>query len=72
VTEVKVEAHIGVCTEFVGENGKKAEISVVISPTKVEMTPNESKLKIVTGCNMWKSCLNEGCYYSMAARMRKK
>jgi len=70
-TEVKVQAYMGVCSEFIGENGEKAEVSVVISPVKVEMH-SESKMKIVTGCNLWKSCHNKGCFYSMAARQRDK
>jgi len=71
MTEINVQAQMGVCDEFIGENGKKAQVSVVISPVKVEMT-SESKMKIVTGCNLWKSCHNEGCFYSLAARQRKQ
>jgi len=70
-TDVYVQAQVGVCSEFIGENGEKAEVSVVISPVKVEMT-SESKMKIVTGCNLWKSCHNSGCFYSMASRQREK
>lgn len=72
MTEINVQAMLGVCSEFIGDGGVKTEISVVISPVKVEMMPDSSKMKIVTGCNMWKSCHNEGCFYSIAARMRKK
>lgn len=68
--EINIPAQIGICSEFIGDSGEKAEVSVVISPVKIEMT-SESKMKVVTGCNMWKSCHNEGCYYSMAARQRK-
>jgi hypothetical protein len=71
MAEINILAQMGICSEFVSKDGaKKKEVSVVIAPVKVEMT-SESKMKVVTGCNLWKSCHNEDCYYSMAARKRK-
>lgn len=68
--EINVQATVGVCTEFVGDGGEKTEISVVISPLKVMANEEQSKVSIIMGCNMWRSCQNVGCWYSVAARDR--
>ena len=70
--EINVQATIGICSEFMSApDAEKAEISVVIAPTKVT-SENESKIRVVTGCNLWQSCQNNGCWYSIAAREKKK
>lgn len=67
--DVYIQSEIGVCAEFVLE-GKKREVSIVISPVKVEMS--ESQLKVVSGCNMWRACENRACYFSLKARLDPK
>ena len=69
--QVNIQAIHGVCSEFVDNKGKRREVSIVISPLKVATNEDESKLSVITGCNMWKSCCNEGCYYSMVSRQKK-
>jgi hypothetical protein len=71
--EVKVEAVIGDCTNFTSEpKGKTETLSIVISPLKVSISEDESRLAVTSGCNLWKSCHNQGCWYSIAARDRGK
>lgn len=69
--QVNIQAIQGGCSEFVDNKGEKHEVSIVISPLKVATNEDGSKLSVITGCNMWKSCYNDGCYYSMASRHRK-
>lgn len=63
--EIQFTSTIGVCTEFI-TNGKKQEISIVVSPLKVSQT--EDTIKVISGCSMWKSCQNRGCQFSLIAR----
>lgn len=70
--DINVQATIGECTEFIGDDGERKALSVAIAPVHVELNESESRLKVVTGCNMWKSCHNAGCYYSLEARKRSK
>ena len=69
--DINIQAVQGVCNEFIDDQGQNKEVSIVISPLKVTSSEEQSKIAIITGCNMWKSCYNEGCYYSMASRKRK-
>ena len=69
--QVNIQAIQGACSEFVDNKGKRHDVSIVISPLKVATNEDESKLSVITGCNMWKSCYNDGCYYSMASRHKK-
>lgn len=70
--EIYVQATIGVCSEFMSApDAEKTEVSVVIAPLKV-VSESESKLNFVNGCNMFKSCQNAACWYSIAAREKKK
>ena len=70
--EIYVQATIGVCSEFkAAPDSEKTEVSVVIAPIKVD-SENESKLRLVTGCNLWQSCQNDACWYSIGAREKKK
>ena len=69
--EVNIQATQGACSEFIDEKGKKREVSIVISPLKVTANEEQSKITVQTGCNLWKDCHNEGCYFSMASRQRK-
>jgi len=66
--EVNIQATQGVCSEFIDDKGKKQTVSIVISPLKVMANEEQSKIVVQTGCNLWKSCHNKGCYFSMASR----
>lgn len=68
--EINVQATIGQCEEFMGEDGDRREVSVAIAPLKVNLNDTQDRLFIISGCNMWKSCLNKNCYYSMEARKK--
>jgi len=70
--QVNIQATQGVCSEFVDEKGKKQTVSIIVSPLKVTANEEQSKIVVQTGCNLWKSCHNKGCYYSMASRERKQ
>ena len=63
--EIQFTSAIGVCTEFT-TNGQKEEISIVVSPLKVNQT--EDTIRVISGCSMWKSCQNRGCQFSLIAR----
>ncbi len=69
VGSINFQSAIGECAEYIrkGQKGKEA-ISVVISPLKVNQAEDGNSLKCISGCNMWKSCANDGCQYSLAAR----
>jgi len=69
--EINIQAIQGICSEFM-DGSKKKEISIVVAPLKVTANEEQNKIAIITGCNMWKSCQNKGCYYSMAARTKSK
>ena len=70
--QVNIQATQGACSEFIDEKGKKQTVSIIIAPLKVTANEEQSKIVVQTGCNLWKSCLNKGCYYSMASRERKQ
>jgi hypothetical protein len=71
--DIYTQATLGTCNQFMSDGKvKKAEVSVVIAPLKVTTNDEGDKIKIVTGCSMWKSCQNPDCYYSIAARTMKK
>ena len=72
MVEINVQATVGICSEFMSTpDAQKAEVSIVIAPLKVT-SENESKLRIVSGCNLWQSCQNVSCWYSLGSRERKK
>lgn len=69
--EINVQATIGTCTEFMtNTQSEKREVSVVISPLKVLLNDGQNKLAILTGCNMWRSCFNAECWFSIKARTK--
>jgi len=70
--EINIQSVQGVCSEFIDDKGKKQTVSVVISPLKVTANEEQNRISVVTGCNMWKGCKNEDCFYSLAARMKSK
>ena len=70
--EINIQATQGICSEFMDGSKKRRDISIVIAPLKVTANEEQNRISVVTGCNMWKSCQNEGCYYSLAARMKSK
>jgi len=70
--DIYVQATVGICSEYKSApDAEKSEVSVVIAPLKVT-SEVESKLAIANGCNLWRSCHNAGCWYSLAAREMKK
>ena len=70
--EINIQAIQGACSEFIDDKGKQKTVSIVVSPLKVTANEEQSKIVVQTGCNLWKSCQNKGCYYSMAARIKSK
>ncbi len=68
--EINVQATLGQCDQFIGEDREQRVISVAIAPLRVNMNEDQDKLAIISGCNMWKSCYNAGCYYSSEARKK--
>ncbi len=70
--EINIQAVIGICSEFMSlEKGQKGEVSIVISPLKVAANEEGLKISVIMGCNMWQSCHNGGCWYSIEARKTK-
>jgi hypothetical protein len=67
--DIKFESQIGPCSEFTFQ-GKRTEITVVISPLK--LTQADGVMKLVSGCNFWKSCENRHCQFSLVARPPEK
>lgn len=67
--EIQILSTIGPCTEAIID-GTKQEISVVISPLKINS--DEKNIKVISGCNMWKACQNKHCQYSLLARDNTK
>ena len=71
--EINIQATVGICAEYMSApDAEKAEVSVVIAPIKVTTEGEESKMRVLTGCNLWQSCHNSACWYSLAAREKKK
>lgn len=66
--DVYIQSEIGACTEY--QPKQKAPVSVVISPLRIE--GQEGHLKVVSGCNMWRSCTNRNCWFSDSARKEPK
>jgi hypothetical protein len=56
---------LGQCAEF-SKDGKKQEVTVVISPLK--LTEENGTTKVISGCNLWKACENRDCQFALAAR----
>lgn len=70
--EINIQATVGICSEYMSApDAEKAEVSVVIAPIKVT-AEDETKLRVITGCNLWQSCHNTSCWYSLGAREKKK
>jgi hypothetical protein len=63
-SNISIVSEIGRCSEFINEDGTVEEISVVISPLKVIINKDSTKMQVMTGCNMWKACYNKKCHYS--------
>ena len=70
--EINIQATVGICTEFMSAvDAEKAEVSVVIAPLKVT-AEDGSKIRVISGCNLWQSCQNGACWYSLGSREKKK
>ncbi len=68
-----LQATIGLCNQYKNPpDGECSEISIVVSPKKVIVEESTNKLNNIDGCNMFKSCFNKNCWYSIAARQSKK
>lgn len=71
--EINIQATIGTCSQYQDKTGAEfSEISVVIAPLKVLSDEATGKLQIINGCNVWRSCVNPKCWYSIIARQSKK
>ncbi len=71
--EINMQATIGLCNQYQPDpEGEKSEISVVISAKKVIGDEKAGKLQFIDGCNMFKSCHNGNCWYSVAGRQQKR
>lgn len=68
VGSINFQSSLGVCTEYISPDKKKNEITIVISPLKVSQDQDGDILKVISGCNMWKSCHNKCCQFSLLAR----
>lgn len=68
--DVYINSEIGECSDFIGDDGRTRNVSIVISPLRVESS--EDRLKIVSGCSMFQGCKNPECYFSSAARKKEK
>lgn len=69
--EINIQSVQGACSEFIDDKGKQKTVSIIVSPLKVTANEEQNKIRVQNGCNLWKSCHNEGCYFSMASRQRK-
>lgn len=70
--EINIQSTVSSCTEFLDEQGERREVSVVISPLKVSSDDSQNRIKVITGCNLWKACFNGDCYFSIKARSSKR
>jgi len=72
--DVNIQATYGVCSEFIDDKGERRDATNIIAPLLLTVTEKEeqSKVAVKEGCNLWKSCQNKGCYYSLIARQRKQ
>ena len=69
--EINIGSTIGVCDQCI-KDGERVEASIVISPIKIESTDEAgTKLKVISGCNLWRACENGACYFSLKARVRQ-
>lgn len=65
--ELKVEYSVGLCNQFCRDGqGQKEEVSVIISPLKV--VGEGEKVRIISGCNLFRACHNAYCWYSVDGR----
>ncbi len=70
--DIYIKSDLGACQEFIAEPGKKREaVSIVISPLKIT-THEDGTIRVISGCNMWQSCCNAKCHFSLAARKLPK
>ena len=70
--EIYLQATIGICSEYMETpNTEKTAVSIVIAPNKAT-AETDSKVRLVSGCNLWQSCQNVACWYSLACREKKK
>lgn len=71
--DINIQATVGICNEFMKDNDSvNREVSVVIAPIKVNINEDQSKVQVVSGCNLWRSCHNPNCWYSIESREKKK
>jgi len=70
--DVYFQSEIGMCGDFSLDGKKKEQVSIVISPLRVSSTEEMGTITVVSGCNMWHSCMNVRCFFSEAARRLPK
>lgn len=63
--EIKAETQIGKCDQFLAGDGDYIDTSIVIFPLK--LVERDNIVKIVWGCNLWRSCRNADCQFSQVA-----
>ena len=66
--DIYILSTIGECSVY--EPKQSGSVSIVISPIRIE--GSETNLKVISGCNMWRSCRNANCQFSLAARQGPK
>jgi hypothetical protein len=64
--DIYFQVAIGPCDQLIMD-GKKQTANVVISPLKVDVNEEKNAIKASYGCNLWKSCGNKSCQYSLIA-----
>jgi 5,10-methylenetetrahydrofolate reductase len=67
---VYFQYEVGECGEYMESlTAKKIRVTVIISPLKI--TSNENVTKINSGCNMFKSCHNPNCMFSLESHPKR-
>ena len=72
--DIYINSEIGNCKEFTSMEGKgkKEEVTIIVSPLKVNLSENGLSLNVVSGCNKWQDCGCRSCHFSAAGRSLPK
>ncbi len=52
--------------------GRKEEVTIIVSPLKVNLSEKGLSLNVVSGCNKWQDCGCRSCHFSAAGRSLPK
>jgi hypothetical protein len=66
--DIHFAASMGMCSNFLDENGNTQELSIVIAPIKFVQRPNDPSVQVKSGCSLWEACYNKSCWYSESSR----